>query len=241
MATEGLKPYYAVYSTFLQRSFDEILIDICSQNLPVTLCIDRAGISGSDGETHQGVFDLSFLSPVPNLTIAVPKDVKEFEAMLKFSAGFNAPLAIRYPREGKRIFKRQSEIVYGKWEKLIEADGDTVIIACGERAVTLALVSEQILREKNINVSVINARFVKPLDNEMLSRLKEKYIVTVEDNVLAGGLGSLINSYFAGGGKVIRNFAYGDEFIPHGGVAELMAERGLSYEAITEYIKNEIR
>ena len=241
MATEGLKPYYAVYSTFLQRSFDEILIDICSQNLPVTLCIDRAGISGSDGETHQGVFDLSFLSPVPNLTIAVPKDVKEFEAMLKFSAGFNAPLAIRYPREGKRIFKRQSEIVYGKWEKLAEADGDAVIIACGERAVTLALVSEQILREENINVSVINARFVKPLDDEMLSRLKEKYIVTVEDNVLAGGLGSLINSYFAGGGKVIRNFAYGDEFIPHGGVAELMAERGLSYEAITEYIKNEIR
>lgn len=241
MATEGLKPYYAVYSTFLQRSFDEILIDICSQNLPVTLCVDRAGISGSDGETHQGIFDLSFLSPVPNLTIAVPKDVKEFEAMLKFSVGFNAPLAIRYPREGKRIFKRQSEIVYGKWEMLSEANGNVVIIACGERAVTLALASEQLLNEQNIKVSVINARFVKPLDEDMLSRLKEKYIVTVEDNVLAGGLGSLVNSYFASGGKVIKNFAYGDEFIPHGGVGELMAERGLSYEAITDYIKNEIR
>ena len=123
MATEGLKPYYAVYSTFLQRSFDEIVLDICEQNLPVTLCIDRAGISGADGETHQGVFDLSFLSFIPNLTIAVPKDIKEFEKMLEFSANFNAPLAIRYPREGKRIFEVQSEIVAGKWEKLIKADG----------------------------------------------------------------------------------------------------------------------
>ena len=241
MATQGLKPYYAVYSTFLQRSFDEILIDICSQNLPVTLCIDRAGISGSDGETHQGVFDLSFLTPVPNLTIAVPKDVKEFEAMLNFSTHFNAPLAIRYPREGKRIFKTQSEIVHGKWEILIKAKSRAVIIACGERAITLALSASQTLKDNNIEVSVINARFVKPLDNEMLDGLKEKYIITVEDNMLTGGLGSLINSYFSGGNKIIRNFAYGDEFIPQGGVGELMAERGLSSEAIVNYIKNEIR
>lgn len=119
MATQGLKPYYAVYSTFLQRSFDEILIDICSQKLPVTLCIDRAGISGSDGETHQGVFDLSFLSFVPNLTIAVPKDIEEFKDMLRFSVGFVGPLAIRYPREGKHIFERHEKIEQGDRKSVV--------------------------------------------------------------------------------------------------------------------------
>lgn len=241
MATEGLKPFYAVYSTFLQRSFDEILIDICSQNLPVTLCIDRAGISGSDGETHQGIFDLSFLSLVPNLTIAVPKDVKEFEAMLRFCVGFNAPIAIRYPREGKRIFDMQSKIVAGKWEKLKDGDGKFVVVACGERPVTIALSAAEGLEKKGVKVSVINARFVKPLDTAMLDGLKEEYILTVEDNVLAGGLGSLINSYFAQDKKIIKNFAYGDVFIPQGGVGELMDEYGISSAAIVEYIKNESR
>lgn len=241
MATEGLKPYYAVYSTFLQRSYDEILLDICSQNLPVTLCVDRAGISGSDGETHQGVFDISFLSHIPNLTIAVPKDIKEFEEMLNFSVSFNAPLAIRYPREGKRIFKRQSEIVVGKWEVLNEGDSDFAIIACGERAVTISLAAAQILSKENLNVCVINARFVKPLDKETLNGLNQTNIITVEDNMLIGGLGSLINGHFCRGGKIIKNFAYGDEFIPQGGVGELMAERGLSSEAIVEYIRNENR
>ena len=218
MATEGLKPYYAVYSTFLQRSFDEIVLDICEQNLPVTLCIDRAGISGADGETHQGVFDLSFLSFIPNLTIAVPKDIKEFEKMLEFSANFNAPLAIRYPREGKRIFEVQSEIVAGKWEKLIKADGKYVIIACGERAVTLGIAAAEALAADGIAVSVINARFVKPLDSALLDSLKEKFIITVEDNMLLGGFGSLIDVYFSGDKKLIKNFAYADGFIPHGGV-----------------------
>lgn len=241
MATEGLKPYYAVYSTFLQRSYDEILIDICSQNLPVTLCVDRAGISGSDGETHQGVFDLSFLTPIPNLTIAVPKDIKEFKAMLEFSADFNSPLAIRYPREGKRIFDTQTKIVLGKWEKLVCGDGRFAVIACGERAVTPALAAAQLLEDDGIKISVINARFVKPLDTEMLESLEEHNIITVEDNMLIGGLGALINGFFSGRNKKIKNLAYGDEFIPHGGVSELMTERGVSYEAIVKYVKNEIR
>lgn len=238
MAAQGLKPYYAVYSTFLQRSFDEIMIDICSQNLPVTLCVDRAGISGSDGETHQGVYDLSFLSFIPNLTIAVPKDLCEFEEMLKFSAGFDAPLAIRYPRDGKRIFDRHEKIICGKWETLKKRNGGFVIIACGERAVTLALAAEKKLSDCGIDVSVINARFVKPLDKDMLDGLTEKHIVTVEDNALAGGLGSLINSYFSEREKIIKNFAYGDEFIPQGGVDELMNDCGVSADAIFGYIKN---
>ena len=241
MATENLKPYYAVYSTFLQRSFDEIIIDICSQNLPVTLCIDRAGISGSDGETHQGVFDLSFLNPIPNLTIAVPKDLKEFSNMLEFSTKFNAPLAIRYPREGKRIFKSFSPIVYGKWEEMTLLTGKAVLIACGEHPVTLAIYAAQMLESEGITIRVINARFVKPLDTELLNNIKEQYIVTVEDNMLIGGFGSLINNFFAGKNKIIKNFAYKDSFIPQGGRCELMEDFGLSCKAIADYIKNAIR
>lgn len=237
MATEGLKPYYAVYSTFLQRSFDEILIDICGQNLPVTLCVDRAGISGADGETHQGVFDLSFLSLVPNLTVAVPKDLTEFEKMIEFSADFNAPLAIRYPREGKRAFGKCEKIVHGKWETLEKGDGKYVLLACGERALNQAYMGVNALKKEGINVTLINARFVKPLDTEMLDGLKEEYILTVEDNVLIGGFGSLIAAYMGGNRKIIKNFAYPDKFIPQGGVAELMEERGVSAEQIVNYIK----
>lgn len=241
LATQGLKPYYAVYSTFLQRSFDEIILDICSQDLPVTLCVDRAGISGADGETHQGVFDLSFLSFIPNLTVAVPKDVKEFEKMLEFSKTFNHPLAIRYPREGKKIFKVQTEIETGKWEYLKKNEGNFVIIACGERAVTQALYAGELLDKCGIKASVINARFVKPLDNDTLNSLNQKYIVTVEDNMLLGGLGSLIDAYFSQTDKVIKNFAYCDKFIPQGGVSELMKEFGVDGNSIAEYIKNENR
>ena len=242
MATEGLKPYYAVYSTFLQRSFDEIVIDICSQNLPVTLCVDRAGISGADGETHQGVFDLSFLSMIPNLTIAVPKDINEFKAMLEFSSDFNYPLAIRYPREGKRVFRVQTKLVHGKWEKLTaNENADIAIIACGERAVTAALVASQMLEDKDIGVEVINARFVKPIDSEMLAGLSQKYIITVEDNMLAGGLGSLINTFYADREKIIKNFAYPDEFILHGSVGELMNDYKITGEHIAEYIIHAFR
>ena len=238
MATEGMKPYYAVYSTFLQRSFDEIVIDICEQNLPVTLCIDRAGVSGADGETHQGVFDLSFLSFIPNLTIAVPKDLNEFEKMIEFSEGFNAPLAIRYPREGKRFFGACEKIACGKWEKLAEGDGKYAILACGERAVTQAFAAAEELKAQGVSVTIINARFVKPLDTVMLGGLQEKFILTVEDNMLAGGFGSIVNGYFIGGNKILKNFAYADEFIPQGSVSELMQERNLSGRAIAEFIKS---
>lgn len=240
MAAEGLKPYYAVYSTFLQRSFDEIVLDICSQNLPVTICIDRAGVSGADGETHQGTFDLSFLSLIPNLTIAVPKDVKEFEDMLKFSVGFNYPLAIRYPREGKVIFKQHTSVQYLKWEFLLKNEGNIIILACGERAVTQSLAAAQDL-QNNVKISVVNARFVKPLDKELLDSIREKIIITVEDNQLIGGFGSLINNYFSDQDKKIKNFAYVDRFIPQGSVNELMRDYGLSDKAIVEYILNENR
>ncbi len=238
MATEGLKPYYAVYSTFLQRSFDEIIIDICGQNLPVTICIDRAGISGSDGETHQGVFDLSFLSFIPNLTLAVPKDIKEFESMLEWSVNFNAPLAIRYPRESKKVFGVKAPIVLGKWEVLREGNSDFAIIACGERAITLAMNAADSLNSSGISVDVINARFIKPLDTQMLDGVKAKHIITIEDNMLIGGLGSLIDGYFSQGNKQIKNFAYSDKFVPQGDVGELMSDFGVSSEEIVNFIKS---
>lgn len=234
LATEGLKPYYAVYSTFLQRAFDQVVEDICSQNLPVTLCIDRAGISGSDGETHQGEFDLSFLSLIPNLTIAVPKDIDEFKEMLLCSAKFDGPLAIRYPKDGFRKFECRP-FEFGKWEKLREGD-DFAIIACGERMINLALSAAQIAADEGINCCVVNARFVKPLDNEMLDGLSQRNIITMEDNALIGGLGSMIDTYFSCRGKNIKNFAYPDEFIPHGSVRELIARYGISVKIVSDYI-----
>lgn len=239
LATQGLRPYYAVYSTFLQRSFDEIAIDICSQNLPVTLCIDRAGISGSDGETHQGVFDLSFLNFIPNLTVAVPKDVEEFEQILQFSADYNAPLAVRYPREGLHTFKSEEKFKFGKWEKLLQGAGKYAIIACGERMIAKAFDICKKLQGDGINVTLVNARFVKPIDTEMLDGLCESKIVTMEDNMLLGGFGSVIDTYFSENvNKTVKNFAYCDKFIPQGGVDELAEEYGVSPNAVYEYIKS---
>lgn len=242
LAAQGLKPYYAVYSTFLQRSFDEIIIDICSQNLPVTLCIDRAGISGDDGETHQGVFDLSFLNLIPNITVAVPKDSNELKKMIAASASFNAPLAIRYPKECKRVFESSSDFELTKWEYLTHGNCGIAVLACGERAIDVALAANGRLGN-GLSVTVVNARCVKPLDKDFIENLNENIIVTVEDNQLLGGFGSSICSYFADNVKVrVKNFAYSDTFIPHGTVEELMDEFGLNCSEITKYIlKNAVR
>jgi len=239
LAAGGLKPYYAVYSTFLQRSFDEIIIDICGQNLPVTLCVDHAGISGEDGETHQGVFDLSFLNFIPNLTIAVPKDLNEFEAMVKASADYNKPLAIRYPRESISTFGKCSKhFEFGKWEVLNEGDSRIAVLACGERALRLAYVVLNDVKVLGIDFKIVNARSVKPLDEEMLNALKEDTIITIEDNQLIGGFGSVICSRFAQDRqKTVKVFAYRDEFIPHGTVPELMEEFGLNKREIAAYIR----
>lgn len=242
LAAQGLKPYYAVYSTFLQRSFDEIIIDICSQNLPVTLCIDRAGISGDDGETHQGVFDLSFLNLIPNITVAVPKDSNELKKMIAASATFNAPLAIRYPKECKRVFESSSDFELTKWEYLTHGNCGIAVLACGERAIDVALAANGRLGN-GLSVTVVNARCVKPLDKDFIENLNENIIVTVEDNQLLGGFGSSVCSYFADNAKVrVKNFAYSDTFIPHGSVEELMDEFGLNCSEITKYIlKNAVR
>lgn len=240
MAAGGLKPYYAIYSTFLQRAFDEIIHDVCAQDMPVTFCIDRAGISGADGETHQGVFDLSYLSLIPNLTIAVPKDTEELKQMLEFSASYPHPMAIRYPRAGKIVFEKRSPVSLGKWEYLHQSkQGKLTLIAAGERCLILAMKILKNLQEKGVDFDVVNARFVKPLDVELLQNLKSEYVITMEDNVLLGGLGSLMNSQMISMNKpcIIKNFAYKDEFIVQGSVAMLQKEYGVNAEEIESYIR----
>ncbi len=248
MAVGGLKPYYAVYSTFLQRAFDEIIHDVCAQDLPVTFCIDRAGIVGADGETHQGVFDLSYLSLIPNLTVAVPKDTEEFKEMLQFSASFNHPLAIRYPRSGEVVFPQTKlPIQVGQWEYLHRAkEGENAavsVIACGERSLLLAMEALQLEQQKGNDFNVINARFVKPLDMQMLQDLHSKHVITIEDNVFIGGLGSSVNNALIQLEKAckVENFAYRDAFIPQGKVADLQKEYGVDLLKLQKYIKRALQ
>ena len=234
LATQGMRPYYAIYSTFLQRAFDEIIHDICGQNLPVTFCIDRAGISGSDGETHQGVFDLSYLAPIPNLTIAIPKNIAEFRAILRESTHINGPLAIRYPREGEEGILDGIEV--GKFEVLHSTMSDIIIYAAGERCIKLAQNVILAAQKEGIEVSLVNARFARPLDTQMLLERKEKYVITLEDNVLRGGIGEAIAAVLVNSGKLVYSFGYRDAFIPHGDVAELMEEFGLNADDILQCI-----
>ena len=240
MALSGIKTYYAIYSTFLQRAFDEIIHDVCAQDAPVTFCIDRAGITGADGETHQGVFDLSYLSMIPNLTIASPKNLAEFKEMLEFSANYMHPLAIRYPRSGNLDFSKDytAKIELGKWEVLKKGSANLAIIATGERCVSMALRIAEYFEKQGVALEIINARFVKPLDEEMLSTLQAKQIVTIEDNVYLGGFGAMVNGFFMQNGvlKQVKNFAYRDEFIPHGSIESLQKRFGVDEEEIKSYI-----
>lgn len=244
MAAGGLKPYYAIYSTFLQRAFDEIIHDICAQDMPVTFCIDRAGISGADGETHQGVFDLSYLSLIPNLAIATPKDTEELIKLLEFSATYAHPFAIRYPRSGKIVFTGENQpISLGKWEYLhqtsVEKPAKVTVFAAGERCLILATSVLKELQAEGIDFDVVNARFVKPLDVEMLKKNASNYIITMEDNVFRGGFGSMVNDEILALKKdcTVKNFAYRDEFIPQGTVSDLQTKYGVDPQELKAYIK----
>lgn len=236
LAEEGLKPYYAIYSTFLQRAFDEIIHDVCGQNLPVTFCIDRAGVTGADGETHQGVFDLSYLSFIPNLTIGIPKDIGEFRAMLRMSADYPAPFAIRYPRSGEEGPIKTFDI--GKFDILHSSMSGIIVFAAGERCISLANRVLKRAQNDGIDFTIVNARFLKPLDEEMLSAVKERYVVTLEDNMLAGGLGDAIARFYRNGGKEVYNFGYRDAFIPHGTPSSLALEYGLNENEILSLIRS---
>lgn len=239
LATQGLQPVFAVYSTFLQRGFDQILIDVCMQNLPVVFMIDRAGLVGNDGKTHQGVFDISYLSMVPNLTILAPKTVLEIEPMLKYALSLNKPVAIRYPRGGNKLeLEPVKEIQEGKWE-IVEKGEKLSIIATGKMVEEAVLVKER-LKEQKVNPMIINALSIKPLDTLLLKRLvRNKYnIVTLEDNVENGGLGTLIESVMRKieyKGKILK-IAHKDKFIEHGSIDELMKAEKMDTENIVKRI-----
>lgn len=240
LAISGMKPYVAIYSTFLQRAYDQIIHDVCIQNLPVVFCIDRAGLVGEDGETHQGVFDLSYLRAMPNMTIMAPKDVEELNIMLEYSRDFNGPIAIRYPKGygicpiGKGKFKLPH------WEPLFEGDG-CVILAVGRMVETALQVREKLL-DYGINIGVVNARVVKPLDSDMLLDMHKKYEIwiTLEDNVIAGGFGSSINEFANNNDLMIniKNYGIPDAFIPHGSVDILYKKLGLDAESLAWDIKH---
>ena len=236
MACSGLKPVFAVYSTFLQRAYDQVVHDVCIQNVPVVFAIDRAGIVGEDGETHQGIMDISYLSMIPNMTIVSPKCIGEVEPILKWAINKGTPVAIRYPRGGDEIENLEPlrKVSYGKWEEL--NDGNNVAIIATGKMVQHALKADKILKEKGVNVSIINATFIKPLDKEMLKKLcNEKYrIVTVEDNIIKGGFGSSVLEYLneLDYKEEIKILGYKDEFVEQGSTNLLYKDYGIDAEGI---------
>lgn len=240
MAANGLKPVFAVYSTFLQRAYDQVVHDVCIQNLPVVFAIDRAGVVGEDGETHQGILDISYLSMMPNMTIVAPKCLDEVEPLLKWAVEKKSPVAIRYPRGGDELSNLCpiKDIKLGKWEVLNEGK-DLAIIACG-KTVQFALEALEELKNKNINVSLINATFIKPIDVELIKNLiKDKFnIITVEDNMKHGGLGTSIleclnENNFKGKMKIL---AYEDKFIEQSSVNIIYKENLLDKEGIIQTV-----
>ncbi|MBQ5915490.1 MAG: 1-deoxy-D-xylulose-5-phosphate synthase [Lachnospiraceae bacterium] len=240
MASAGLKPVVAVYSSFLQRGYDQVLHDVCIQELPVLFAIDRAGLVGSDGETHQGIFDVSFLSLVPGMSIMAPKNHWELEEMLDFGVTFDGPMAIRYPRGQayRGLEEFLAPIEYGKAEMLYE-EKDIALFALGSMVSTGEHVREK-LKNKGYACTLVNARFVKPFDTTMIDQLcqKHKLIVTMEENVLRGGMGMCITKYIHDNYPGIRviQVALPDAYVEHGNVTALREMLGIDSDSVIRQI-----
>ncbi len=241
LALGGRVPVFAVYSSFLQRAYDQILEDVCLQNLHVVFAIDRAGLVGADGSTHQGVFDVSFLTTMPNMTVMAPKNKWELSDMMKFAVGeYNGPIAIRYPRGEAYcgLKEHRAKIELGKAEEI--KSGSKVMLFAYGSMVKKAEEVEMLLKENGIDAGICNARFAKPFDKDYLQSIKDKYdlIVTMEENVLTGGLGQQVQSFLYDigyKGKVLK-IAVPDAFIPHGSVTLLFKELRMDAPSITERI-----
>ena len=242
LAKEGMKPYFAVYSSFLQRGFDQVIHDVSITKKNVTFLIDRAGLVGNDGETHHGVFDLSYLNMVPNITVMAPKDTKELDLMMDLSREIDGPVAIRYPRGNSYYIERGSynKINIGTYE-VLEEGNDILVLAIGNM-VKKALSARDILIKDNINPTIVNARFLKPMDEELLHDLLKNHskVVTIEDNVISGGFGSRINKFIIDNNYNVKieNIGIPDKFVEHGNVDELFETIGMSDEQIANRIKN---
>ena len=241
MALGGMIPVVAIYSSFLQRAVDQIIEDVCLQNLHVIFAIDRAGLVGSDGETHQGCFDLSYLSMIPNMTVLAPKNKWELSDMLKFAVRYQGPIAIRYPRgeayDGLEEYREP--MVYGKSELIFEGE-ETALLSVGSMVETAVEVREKLKADK-INATLVNARFIKPLDTKILDRLalKQKKIVTMEENVKNGGFGMAVSEYMQEYHPEVKVqiIALPDAFITHGNPKLLKAKAGIDADSIYGAIK----
>ena len=237
LAAAGLKPIFAVYSSFLQRAYDQILHDVCIQNLPVVFAIDRAGLVGSDGETHQGIFDLSYLSSIPNMTIMAPKNKWELSDMIKYAVAFQSPIAVRYPRGEAydELREYRAPIEYGKGEWIYQ-ESEIVLFALGSMVKTAVAVREE-LKARGYACSLINARFAKPLDEQMLKEVCENHrlIVTMEENVITGGFGEHVTEFYNNSCRNqirVLNIAIPDEYVEHGNVDILRQEVGIDRDTI---------
>ena len=242
MAKEGIIPVVPIYSSFYQRAYDQVIHDVAIQNLPVVMCVDRAGIVGADGETHQGLLDLAFFRLVPNLQIFAPKNFKEFEDMLEYAVSCGKPVVIRYPRGGESeySFEPSNNIKEGNAE-ILKIGKDVTIIAIGKMVARAMEVAKE-LKEYGIDVEVINARFLKPLDNKKIkeSILKTKNVITIEDGTIINGLATAVKELIVEEDLLVENincFAYPDQFIKHGSVDELEKIYKLDVDNIVKAIK----
>ena len=241
LAAGGMKPYFAVYASFFQRSYDQMIQDVCMQKLPVTFLLDRAGLSAHDGETHHGVFDLAELLPVPGMTVLAPRDVSELRLMIRFSETYDRPLAIRYGREPIEMETPCSRFSLGKWETLRQGR-DLAILAMGSM-VREAVKTAEILSEAGIRSEVINCSTLKPLDEECLRRIHRRLVVTMEEHALLGGFGSAVSSWYARAGLQVSILSFGvrDVFVPHGSRGKLLSLLGLLPEQMAETVQKRLK
>ena len=240
MAKEGLIPVIPLYSSFLQRGYDQIVHDICLTNQHVVILVDRAGNTGNDGETHHGMFDLAFLNTIPNLVIMAPKNFEELEKMLEFAINYNGSIAIRYPKGSEEDFVLNTKkITLGKSETLLNGD-DVTIVALGKMVVRAYKVAKK-LEKNGISAEVINARFLKPLDIETIKKSydKTKKIVTIEDGDVENGLGEVIKKYFDT--SKVLSLGYPNIYLPHGKVEEIEKEYQMDEESIYNKITNYLK
>ena len=242
MAAQGMKPYVAIYSTFLQRAYDQIAMDVCRNALPVTFLIDRAGLVGADGATHQGVMDLSYLRSIPNMIIAAPRDIRDLKKLVTMSQNVNYPMAIRYPKDGEDLgpgIQSQRDFEIGEWE-LISSGSDVMIFAVG-RMVQLAMQATIELTGKHISAGVVDARFIKPMDRNMLIEhaRRAKLVVTVEENMVSGGFGEGVLEILTEESVDVPVLTLGvpDRFVPHATVAQQLESCGLSAQQISRRVQ----
>ena len=245
LAKEGMVPFVSIYSSFYQRAYDQVIHDICMQNLPVIMCVDRAGIVGNDGETHQGLYDLSFFKLIPNIVIMAPRDFKELNAMMEYAVQLKCPVVIRYPRGSEEVIDIPcKELKLGKCEK-VKTGKDITIVSIG-KMVPKALEIANKLKEYKIDVEVINSRFLKPFDNYgvLKSIEKTKNVIVMEDGTCIGGLSSTVKELLVDNKMKdikFKSYSYPDKFIEHGSVSELEDRYGFNNDEIVQYIRDSVK